>query len=188
MKTPRKITESVWRGMKNRCFNPKDTAYIRYRGRGITVCEGWLVFENFLFEMGTCPRGMSIDRFPDNDAHYSCGRCGQCAANGWSLNARWATRQQQMANTRQNVWITFNGHTRILEEWSRITGVEPTLIRSRLKKGLSPEEALAPAKPISPLKSKPRCKRDWIKHMEQLEIRRAEKRRLKAVSQMDKVA
>ena len=36
-----------WRGMKSRCNNPNDTAYHHYGGRGITVCEEWLNFENF---------------------------------------------------------------------------------------------------------------------------------------------
>ena len=36
-----------WRGMKSRCNNPKDTAYPHYGGRGITVCDAWLDFENF---------------------------------------------------------------------------------------------------------------------------------------------
>src|SRR5215510_5110184 len=37
-----------WLSMRRRCLNPKDPKYPRYGGRGITVCERWLVFQNFL--------------------------------------------------------------------------------------------------------------------------------------------
>lgn len=37
----------IWNGMKLRCFNPKSISYPRYGARGISVCEEWMVFENF---------------------------------------------------------------------------------------------------------------------------------------------
>jgi hypothetical protein len=38
----------VWRGMKNRCHNPKSTSYKQYGGRGVTVCSEWREsFESF---------------------------------------------------------------------------------------------------------------------------------------------
>jgi hypothetical protein len=37
----------IWQGVKARCLNEKDTQYHYYGGKGIKVCERWLVFENF---------------------------------------------------------------------------------------------------------------------------------------------
>ena len=43
---------SRWNTMLQRCFNPNHKDYPNYGGRGITVCERWLDFLNFLADMG----------------------------------------------------------------------------------------------------------------------------------------
>jgi len=79
----------AWRHAKHRCFNPKDHAWKNYGGRGITMCDAWKEsFEIFLRDMGRCPPGLTIDRWPNNDGHYEPGNC------------RWATRLQQNHNRR----------------------------------------------------------------------------------------
>lgn len=78
-------TYQVWTSMHNRCRNPKCQRYHRYGGRGITVCERWAKFENFLADMGEVPPGLSLDRI-NNDGNYEPGNC------------RWATRRQQAMN------------------------------------------------------------------------------------------
>lgn len=73
--------------MLQRCTNPNDPAYRHYGGRGITVCERWQSFENFLADMGERPEGLTLDR-TDNEGNYEPGNC------------KWATRAQQSANRR----------------------------------------------------------------------------------------
>ena len=43
-------TYKSWVGMLSRCTYPSHIEYPRYGGRGITVCDRWSNFENFLEE------------------------------------------------------------------------------------------------------------------------------------------
>lgn len=66
-----------WKGMRQRCKDPKYAEYERYGGRGITVCAEWqasfLAFEKWARENGYRP-GLQIDRI-DPDKDYSPENC-----------------------------------------------------------------------------------------------------------------
>ena len=55
--------------MKQRCLNHKHARFADYGGRGITVCDRWLEFKNFVADMGERPDNRSLDRI-DNDGPY----------------------------------------------------------------------------------------------------------------------
>ncbi len=120
----------TWQGMLNRCRNPNQENFKYYGGRGITVCERWSSFENFLEDMGTKPSGATLDR-RDNSVGYSKENC------------RWTTRRQQMRNTRTNKVIKCDGKSLTLSEWAEETGIKANTILCRLDKyGWSAERAL----------------------------------------------
>jgi len=82
-------TYQTWKGMIQRCRNPKAANYSRFGGRGIRVCRRWRVFANFLADMGERPIAMTLDRKDGSKGYYR-------------QNCRWATRIEQTAN-RANV-------------------------------------------------------------------------------------
>lgn len=80
---------NIWRGLQQRCCNPKNPGFKYYGARGISVCQRWHdSFAAFLADMGPRPAGRSIDRI-NNDGNYEPENC------------RWATSAEQNANKRQ---------------------------------------------------------------------------------------
>lgn len=125
-KTPTHIT---WTLMKQRCLNPKAPDFHKYGGRGVTVCDRWLSFENFLADMGERPDGMTLDRI-DNDGPYGPDNC------------RWATPTDQQANRRRTVMLTIGSETKPLAELARLHGLPPKTVYMRVRYAWSPEQAL----------------------------------------------
>lgn len=127
---------SIWGSMRNRCKNKNNANYLRYGGRGITICKEWndyLTFKKWALENGYNDT-LSIDRI-DNNGNYEPSNC------------RWADRIMQANNKRNNHLITFNGETHTAAEWSKLTGIHYRTILSRLNRDkLPPEKVLVKKK------------------------------------------
>jgi len=115
-----------WLEMRRRCRSDRDSE--KYRDRGISVCERWEIFENFLADMGPRPDGLTLDRI-DNDGNYEPGNC------------RWATREQQNRNRRctkitedDAAWIRAGNGLVSHEMLAEALGISQTVV-SRIARG-----------------------------------------------------
>jgi len=121
-----------WDAMKRRCLYPKCTGYSDYGGRGIKISNSWRnSFENFFADMGLKPSpAHSLDRI-DNNGDYQADNC------------RWATREQQDNNKRNNRLITIGCVTLNLKQWTTEMGFGGSnVILERLKLGWSEKDAV----------------------------------------------
>lgn len=120
-----------WAKMKSRCCDENSESYKHYGGRGVAVCERWLIsFENFYSDMGPKPSpNHSLDRI-DVNGNYEPSNC------------RWATVIEQANNTRRNRIMTIDGVTRRIDEWCLMTDVPRYLIWLRLKRGWNEKDAV----------------------------------------------
>lgn len=78
----------IWSAMVQRCTNSKNKNYKNYGGRGIAVCEEWLMFANFFRDMGERPTSKHTLEREDNNKGYSKENC------------KWATRTENNFNKR----------------------------------------------------------------------------------------
>lgn len=124
---------TIWVDMRRRCSYIGDPSYKNYGGRDISVCEEWeksfLNFKEWALGNGYA-ENLTIDRV-NVDENY----CPE--------NCRWATLKQQANNKRDNVYVTVNGETHTLTEWSEITGISYNTITKRRYRGWSDVDAVS---------------------------------------------
>ena len=122
----------AWNNMKQRCYNEARPDYLWYGARGIGVCEEWL--ESFPAFMAWAlangyRTGLTLDRIETN-------------GNYCPENCRWATRKTQANNRRSNRFLTMDGRTLSMKQWSEELGMDNTTLWRRLHKGWPVERAL----------------------------------------------
>lgn len=135
--------------MKQRCYDKNRKDYVEYGGRGIKICDEWLLskgegFLNFYewsIENGW-KEGLTIDRI-NNDGNYEPNNC------------RWTTIKEQSNNTRRNRYIEYNGKIQSMSAWCDELNLPYGTIRSRIQRGWSPDRAFA--EPIDTAYKSPIC-------------------------------
>ncbi len=126
----RRENQALWRAI-SQCENPNDQMYAEVGANGIKVCARWKhSFENFLADVGPCPKGKRFLQRIDRTKDFKRG------------NVRWADELEMGCHTKDNHWVTIDGITLHLAEWSRVTGIGYTSLVNRLRRGWSFVEAL----------------------------------------------
>ena len=122
---------ATWTSMKHRCTNPNHSAYDRYGGRGITICDEWLEsFDKFYACVGEPPTPKhTLDRI-DNERGYEPN------------NVRWATRKEQSNNLSSNTWVEHNGKRMTWAQWADHLGIKYNTLMTRVRDKKSLDEIL----------------------------------------------
>lgn len=124
-----------WNGIKQRCLNANNPKYKDYGGRGIKVCDEWLEFQAFYDYVSKLPHfgeeGYSIDRI-DNNGNYEPD------------NVRWADKNTQARNKRNNRIVEYNGESMTLTEAAEKSHLKLGTLWTRLKRGDTGEKLFRP--------------------------------------------
>lgn len=109
----------AWKAMRQRVKGFREKDYNTYTMHGITVCDRWQVFENFLADMGEPPSELhTLDRYPNPNGNYEPGNC------------RWATYSDQNLNLR-----TSSGFGKRKVDMAKELGVSLKTFNVRLRNG-----------------------------------------------------
>lgn len=115
--------------MIQRCHYPKSVSFKYYGAKGVSVCERWKNFENFLNDMGgTWRPELTLERI-DNSKGY------------FPTNCRWASTHEQRMNDAHGKVVTVRGVTKRLASFATDLGISNEAIHGRLKRGWSIEDA-----------------------------------------------
>ena len=121
---------SSWQKMWERCTNPNHERYKYYGARGITICEAWKSFPQFLKDLGQKPTPKhTVDRI-DNDKNYEPANC------------KWSTRKEQSRNRQTTVYVEHEGKRVLLIDLVAEHGVTRSVVYGRLKNGWPLDRAL----------------------------------------------
>lgn len=105
----------TWTCMVERCTQPRHPSWALYGGSGITVCDRWLVYENFFADMGHNPGQHELDRIDNTKGYYK-------------ENCRWVTRIENMRN--RTTTRVFRGRKMFRHEIAKELGVDPKTIHN----------------------------------------------------------
>jgi len=124
---------NVWMSMKDRCHNPKFKQFKDYGGRGISICEQWLIpkqgFKNLFPIWATGPQDtLLIELIITLDTLLK--------------NCRWASRKQQQRNQTITRKVTIDGTEYIAADLADLADLKTDTIVDRANRGLSYDDVI----------------------------------------------
>lgn len=120
-----------WTNMRARCLDKTNAKYQIYGGRGITICERWTKFKNFMLDMGRKPDPKFTIERDDVNGNYE------------PTNCKWISRKDQGRNKRNSVFVTYQGERMLLIDLVERLGISRSLVHQRLKLGWTLAQAIA---------------------------------------------
>lgn len=111
----------IWANIKDRTSNPNQNRYYCYGAKGVSICDEWKDFQTFYdwaMSNGYSDE-LTIDRI-DINGNYEPSNC------------RWATIVQQQNNTSRNHFLTYDGKTQTIAQWSEEYGIDAHKLRRRV--------------------------------------------------------
>lgn len=137
----------TWRGIINRCHNPKCPEFPRYGGAGLVVSDHWREsFVNFYNDIGAAPSPRhTIDRI-NNSLGYSRENC------------RWATMKEQQNNkTNNKIWV-IDGVSKTTTQWCELYNIDTATFSNRIRRRWDVKRALSESPETKYLKKCPHLK------------------------------
>jgi hypothetical protein len=120
----------TWRSMIRRCSEPAHNSFKNYGAVGVNVCSRWREsFAAFLEDMGPCPDGKTLDRYPNGSGNYEPGNC------------RWADAIAQNNNRKNVALLEFRGELLSVAQACRITGMRYDTVKQRVDRGWTLDRA-----------------------------------------------
>lgn len=128
----------IYYNMHSRCENPNTPKFKNHGGRGIKVCSEWsgenglINFYNWAMNNGY-EEHLTLDRI-DNDGNYEPSNC------------QWTDYKTQNLNKRDNHYVTIDGVTKTVTEWSEKSGIHRNTLDQRLRSGVTGKDLLSSQK------------------------------------------
>jgi hypothetical protein len=130
---------TIWKNMKQRCYNPKRSRYKWYGAKGITVCDEWQEFIPFM-QWATnngYTEELTLDR-KDSTKNYTPDNCEWVTLEENSRKAMCTLRGREVNG---NIDITYKGKTQSIRAWAEESGITYKVLYNRLLKGWTMERA-----------------------------------------------
>ena len=124
-----------WKGIKERCLNKNNHAYKNYGGRGITICDEWLGENGFEYFCDWAMQNGYQDNLTIERKDVNGNYCPE--------NCCWIPLGEQALNTRNNVYLEYNGESKPISRWAKEYGINYQVFHNRVRNlGWSMERAL----------------------------------------------
>lgn len=122
---------AIWRSIKIRCKIKTTRSYKYYGAKGVTYCDEWEDFINFIEDMGLPPSERhSIERI-DPFGNYN------------KMNCKWIDLSLQQRNKRNSKYIDWKGKQLTLTEIARMENLCPDKLRDHhIRRGRTLPDAI----------------------------------------------
>jgi len=121
----------TWHNMKQRCLNKNNLKYKHYGGRGIKLCNAWMDFMNFKYDM----HKSYLEHVKKHGSGYATTIERKNNNKGYcKINCKWTTQKEQVNNARSNHLLSFNGITLTMSQWAKEINISYSKLKQRINK------------------------------------------------------